>query len=269
MGNVLVLSATAFEQGVLREQVEQRVASAVAGKEWVSGRMGGRSVLLVATGIGAGKTSITNLVCRFYEYNQGEITIDGHNVRDIAADSLHRQMGFVSQDPFLFSGSIAENICYGIDETNTQAMIEAAGHARADVFIQNLPDGYETKIQEGGVNLSTGQRQLTSIARAILVNPAILIMDEATSSVDTVTEALIQKGLDYLLADRTAIVIAHRLTTVQSADRIYVIDNGRIVETGTHETLIKSEGLYRTLYERQFVDEKAAGAAARAAARAT
>ena len=218
----------------------------------------GETVAIVGP-TGAGKTSITNLVCRFYEYGEGLVTVDGRDIRTIAAESLHRHMGYVSQDPFLFSGSIAENICYGIDGLNVEAMKEAARHARADDFIRNLPEGYDTKIQEGGANLSTGQRQLISIARAIMVNPAILIMDEATSSVDTVTEALIQKGLDYLLSDRTAIVIAHRLSTVQGADRIYVIDDGRIVETGSHDELVQSQGLYRILYDRQFVDEESSG----------
>ncbi|MBT3272588.1 MAG: ABC transporter ATP-binding protein [Spirochaetales bacterium] len=205
---------------------------------------------------GAGKTSIINLVCRFYDASKGSVLIDGNNIKDIGIESLHRHMGFVSQDPFLFSGTIAENICYGADSANKEDMIRAAGHAEADSFINNLPDAYETKILEGGVNVSMGQRQLIGIARAILVDPAILIMDEATSSVDTVTEALIQKALDYLLSDRTAIVIAHRLTTIQGADRIYVLDDGRIIEQGTHGQLIKSQGVYRNLYEKQFILQK-------------
>jgi ABC-type multidrug transport system fused ATPase/permease subunit len=215
----------------------------------------GETVAIVGP-TGAGKTSIINLVCRFYEVSDGAVYIDGTDIRDITTESLHRHMGFVSQDPFLFSGSIAENICYGVDEVDREAMIAAATHAEAHSFIKNLPDRYDTKILEGGVNLSTGQRQLISIARAILVDPAILIMDEATSSVDTVTESLIQKALDYLLSDRTAIVIAHRLTTIQGAGRIYVLDNGRIVESGDHAQLVRSNGLYKNLYERQFIDKK-------------
>ncbi len=215
----------------------------------------GETVAIVGP-TGAGKTSIINLVCRFYEVSKGAVYIDDNDIRDITTDSLHLHVVFVSQDPFLFSGSIADNICYGLEEPDEEAMIAAATHAEAHPFIKNLPDGYNTTILEGGVNLSTGQRQLISIARAILVDPAILIMDEATSSVDTVTESLIQKALDYLLADRTAIVIAHRLTTIQGADRIYVLDGGRIVESGTHQGLVAANGLYRNLYERQFIDKQ-------------
>ena len=204
---------------------------------------------------GAGKTTITNLVCRFYEANTGEVRIDGYDIRDVTVESLHRHTGFVSQDPFLFSGTIAENICYGAGKIDETAMRAAAQHAEVDSFIHRFQDGYNTKILEGSANLSTGQRQLISIARALLVDPAILIMDEATSSVDTVTEALIQKALDYLLSDRTAIVIAHRLTTIQGADRIYVLDDGRIVETGRHESLIQANGLYKKLYDGQFLEQ--------------
>jgi ABC-type multidrug transport system fused ATPase/permease subunit len=217
--------------------------------------LSGETVAIVGP-TGAGKTSIINLVSRFYEVSNGAVYIDDHDIRDVTTDSLHRHMGFVSQDPFLFSGSISENICYGVDDADKKAMVAAATHAEAHPFIANLPDGYDTTILEGGVNLSTGQRQLISIARAILVDPAILIMDEATSSVDTITESLIQKALDYLLANRTAIVIAHRLTTIQGADRIYVLDDGRIVESGTHDKLVESNGLYRNLYEKQFIDKQ-------------
>jgi len=203
---------------------------------------------------GAGKSTIINLVCRFYEPDSGSVKIDGRDVRTITSASIHRQMGYVSQDPFLFSGTIAENICFGLDETNREAMIDAAQRAEAHQFIERLADGYETKVLEGGVNLSTGQRQLISIARAILVDPAILIMDEATSSVDTVTEGLIQRALDYLLSGRTAIVIAHRLTTVRGADNIFVLDDGRIVEEGNHEELVSFGGIYANLYDKQFID---------------
>lgn len=203
---------------------------------------------------GAGKSTIINLICRFYEPDSGAIRIDGTHVHRITTASLHRHMGYVSQDPILFSGTIAENIAFGLDSVSRERIVEAARHAEAAEFIEALPDGYETQVLEGGVNLSTGQRQLISIARAILVDPAILIMDEATSSVDTVTEGLIQKGLDYLLTERTAIVIAHRLTTVQEADTIHVLDGGRFVEQGTHEALIASGGLYARLYDKQFID---------------
>jgi ATP-binding cassette subfamily B multidrug efflux pump len=212
----------------------------------------GETVALVGP-TGAGKTSIANLVARFYEVTEGTVLIDGIDVRDVTGDSLHRQMGLVPQDPFLFAGSVADNICFGRPDAGEEEMIRAAKLANADGFIRNLPDGYETRILEGGVNLSVGQRQLICIARAVLVDPRILILDEATSSVDTITEALIQEALERLLSGRTAIVIAHRLSTVRNADRIYVVDGGQIVEQGDHESLLARGGLYRDLYERQFI----------------
>ena len=202
---------------------------------------------------GAGKSTITNLVCRFYDVDSGAVLIDGVDVRDVTASSLHRQTGYVSQDPILFPGTIAENIGYGKDGVTQEEIEAAARGALAHAFIADLADGYRTRVYEGGVNLSTGQRQLLSIARAMLVDPRILIMDEATSSVDTYTEALIQRALDHLLANRTAIVIAHRLTTVRNADRIYVITDGLIHESGTHEELMAGSTIYRGLYDRQFV----------------
>jgi ABC-type multidrug transport system fused ATPase/permease subunit len=213
----------------------------------------GETVALVGP-TGAGKTSISSLVARFYEVDEGAVLIDGHDVRDIQLESLHRQMGLVPQDPFLFSGTIADNIRFGKPDATDEELYRAARSANADQFIVHLPEGYETRILEGGANLSVGQRQLVCIARALLVDPRILIMDEATSSVDTFTEALIQEALERLLKDRTAIVIAHRLSTVRNADRIYVIDAGQIVEQGSHEQLVAQNGLYRQLYERQFVD---------------
>jgi ABC-type multidrug transport system fused ATPase/permease subunit len=212
----------------------------------------GETVALVGP-TGAGKTSIANLVARFYEVTEGAVLVDGVDVRDVTAGSLHRQMGLVPQDPFLFAGSVADNIRFGRPEASEEEMFAAAKLANADGFIRNLPDGYETRILEGGVNLSVGQRQLICIARAVLVDPRILILDEATSSVDTVTEALIQEALERLLRGRTAIVIAHRLSTVRNADRIYVVDEGQVVEQGDHESLLAQGGLYRDLYERQFI----------------
>jgi ABC-type multidrug transport system fused ATPase/permease subunit len=203
---------------------------------------------------GAGKTSISNLIARFYDVTEGEILVDGIDVRDVQQQSLRRQMGIVPQDPFLFSGTIADNIRFGKPKDSMEAVRAAARLANADTFIGRTPDGYDTQIQEGGVNFSLGQRQLLCIARAVLADPRILILDEATSSVDTMTEALIQDALDRLLAGRTAVVIAHRLSTIRNADLICVIDNGEIVEQGTHEELLLSGGLYRELYERQFVD---------------
>jgi ATP-binding cassette subfamily B protein len=214
----------------------------------------GETVAIVGP-TGAGKTTITNLVCRFYEPSGGEILIDGIPIREIASAALHRQTGYVPQDPFLFSATIAENIAYARPEASREDVVRAARHAEAHTFIEHLPDGYETRVLEGGANLSTGQRQLISIARAVLADPRILIMDEATSGVDTLTEALIQRGLAYLLHGRTAIIIAHRLTTVRGADRILVLEDGNLVEEGDHDRLMAAGGVYRRLYERQFVGE--------------
>jgi ABC-type multidrug transport system fused ATPase/permease subunit len=196
----------------------------------------------------------TNLIARFYEVTEGAVLIDGLDVRQVAQRSLRRQMGLVPQDPFLFSGTAADNICFGRSQASGPELETAARLANAHDFIAAMPAGYETPILEGGVNLSIGQRQLICIARAILADPRILILDEATSSVDAVTEALIQDVLQRLLADRTAIVIAHRLNTVRWADLICVIQAGRIVEQGRHEELLQQGGLYRQLYEPQFVD---------------
>ncbi|MFL7808195.1 MAG: ABC transporter ATP-binding protein [Anaerolineae bacterium] len=217
----------------------------------------GETVALVGP-TGAGKSSIANLVTRFYEIEEGGVYIDGHDVREIKVQSLHRHMGLVPQDPFLFSGTIADNSRFGKPDATDEETRHVAQLANADAFVSALPDGYDTHILEGGANLSVGQRQLLCIARALLVDPRILIMDEATSSVDTVTEGLIQGALARLLAGRTAIVIAHRLSTVRNAQRIYVIDGGQIVEQGSHDELVARGGLYRDLYERQFVAWEAA-----------
>lgn len=212
----------------------------------------GQTIALVGP-TGAGKTSIANLIARFYEVTEGSVRIDGIDVRTVNQASLRRQMGLVPQDPFLFAGTIAENIRFGCPDASDAAVIAAAQAANAHEFIHALPEGYATRIVEGGVNLSLGQRQLLCIARAILADPRILILDEATASVDTVTEALIQEALTRLLQGRTAIVIAHRLSTVTHADLICVLDEGRIVERGTHAELLARGGIYRDLYERQFL----------------
>lgn len=203
---------------------------------------------------GAGKSSIANLIARFYEVSDGAVLIDGHDVRDVKQQSLRQQMGLVSQDPFIFSGTIADNIRFGIPAATMEGIQSAGKLANIHDFIMSLPDGYETAILEDGANLSIGQRQLISIARAVLANPRILIMDEATSSVDMMTEALIQDALENLLHNRTSVVIAHRLSTIVKADIICVIDDGNIIERGTHEELIAQNGLYKQLYDRQFVD---------------
>ncbi len=212
----------------------------------------GQTVALVGP-TGAGKTSIANLIARFYDVSDGAVRIDGVDVRDVTQRSLRRQFGLVPQDPFLFSGSIADNIRFGRPDATDEQIRRAAKQANADVFIDAMPDGYQTRILEGGVNLSIGQRQLICIARAVLADPRILILDEATANVDTMTEALIQEALERLLEGRTAIVIAHRLSTIRNADMICVIEDGRIVERGRHDELLEAGGLYRTLYERQFV----------------
>ncbi len=213
----------------------------------------GETVALVGP-TGAGKTSISNLIARFYDVSEGAVLVDGIDVRDVAQRSLRRQMGIVPQDPYLFSGTISDNIRFGEPQASDEAVRSAARMANADEFIERLSDGYETQIQEGGANFSVGQRQLLCIARAVLADPRILILDEATSSVDTMTEVLIQDALDRLLAGRTAVVIAHRLSTIRSAYLICVIDDGQIVEQGTHDELLERGGVYRELYERQFVE---------------
>ena len=201
---------------------------------------------------GAGKTTIINLLTRFYEINSGKITIDGKDICDIKKADLRRKLGLVLQDTFLFSGSVMENIRYGRLEATDNQVIQAAKMADADHFIRQLPQGYQTQLSERASNLSQGQRQLLAIARAILADPGILILDEATSSVDTRTEARIQKALLRLMQGRTSFVIAHRLSTIRDADHVLVINNGEIVEQGTHQQLLDRRGFYHHLYISQF-----------------
>lgn len=200
---------------------------------------------------GAGKTSLASLVARFYDPQKGSITIDGYDVRKVSLESLRRQMGIVLQDPFLFSGSIRENIAYGRPDATEQEIVESAKAVGAHDFITSFALGYDTNVGERGVRLSMGQRQLISFARALLADPRVLILDEATSSVDAYTELLIQNALKKLLERRTTLIIAHRLSTVRSADKIVVVDAGSIVDIGTHEELMGRGGLYRKLYEMQ------------------
>lgn len=211
----------------------------------------GQTVALVGP-TGAGKTSIGNLIARFYEVSGGAVCIDGMDVRDVTQRSLHRQIGLVPQDSFLFSGTIADNIRFGCPEASDAQVEQAARLANAHDFILSKPEGYRTRIQEGASNLSVGQRQLVCIARAILTDPRILILDEATSNVDSLTEGLIQDALRKLLQGRTAVVIAHRLSTIRSADLICVVQGGQIVEQGKHEELLGRNGAYAALYQRQF-----------------
>jgi len=201
---------------------------------------------------GAGKSTIIKLICRFYEPKSGQILIDGYDISKVKMKSLRRQIGIVPQETFLFSGTVMDNIRYGRIDASDEEVIAAAKIVGAHEFIERLPRGYETRIGEGGAGLSVGQKQLIAFARALIRNPAILIMDEATSSIDPYTDLLIRKAMRALLKDRTSIIIAHRLSTVKDADRILVIDDGRIVEEGTHEELIEKGGLYSHLYEMQF-----------------
>jgi len=212
----------------------------------------GRTVALVGP-TGAGKSSIINLLARFYDPTSGVISIDGHDLTTVTQRSLHEQVSMVLQDSFIFNGSVRNNIAYGRPDASQDDIIAAAEDVNAHEFIMRLPDGYDTEVGERGARLSQGQRQLLSFARALLCRPSILILDEATSSVDAYTEVLIQRALEKLLAGRTAVVIAHRLSTIRHADTIVVIDQGRIVEQGNHHELMQLvDGLYRRLYERQY-----------------
>jgi ATP-binding cassette subfamily B protein len=211
----------------------------------------GRTFALVGP-TGAGKTTLVNLLTRFYDVDGGAIRIDGVDIRDVKKESLRRKLGIVLQDTFLFSESVMENIRYGRLDATDEEVIAAAKLANADQFVRRLPEGYQTELTERGGNLSQGQRQLLAIARAILADPAILILDEATSSVDTRTEMRIQEALLRLMEGRTSFVIAHRLSTIRDADRILVIRDGRIVERGNHEELLDQEGFYHELYTSQF-----------------
>lgn len=214
----------------------------------------GQTVALVGP-TGAGKTTLVNLLTRFYETDAGQITIDGVDVRRINKANLRRELGLVLQDTFLFSATVMDNIRYGRPDAPDEAVIEAAQIADADYFIRQLPQGYQTMLSERAGNLSQGQRQLLAIARAVLADPAILILDEATSSVDTRTEARIQKSLLRLMKGRTAFVIAHRLSTIRDADNVVVIKNGEIVEQGTHRQLLDRRGFFYHLYMSQFKGE--------------
>lgn len=211
----------------------------------------GQMIALVGPS-GSGKSTIANLIPRFYDVDSGVITIDDHDIRQVTADSLREQIGLVPQETMLFSTSVMENIRYGRLEATDEEVIEAAKAANAEEFIKELPEGYDTKLGERGLNLSGGQRQRLAIARAILKNPRVLILDEATSALDTESEKIVQEALDNLMVGRTSFVIAHRLSTIFNADQIFVVENGHLREHGTHEELLAAGGLYSNLYNIQF-----------------
>lgn len=211
----------------------------------------GQKIALVGS-TGAGKTTITNLLTRFYEISNGKIRYDGINIKKIKKDDLRESLAMVLQDTHLFTGTVKENIRYGRLDATDDEVYEAAKLANADFFISHLPQGYDTVLTADGANLSQGQRQLLSIARVAVADPPVLILDEATSSIDTRTEWLIEKGMDGLMQDRTVFVIAHRLSTVRNSNAILVLENGQIIERGNHDSLLEQKGKYYQLYMGMF-----------------
>ena len=214
----------------------------------------GEKVAIVGA-TGAGKTSIINLLCRFYDIDQGRILLNGKDIRSIPLPKLRQQIGLIQQDIFLFSGKIEDNIHLKHPQISTQQAIASAKEVHLDHFVSKMADTYQTEIKEAGSGLSVGQKQLVSFARALAHNPSILILDEATSSVDTETERLIQDALSRLMKGRTTIAIAHRLSTIQNADKILVMHRGKLREIGTHNELINQRGLYYRLYQLQYKDQ--------------
>ena len=219
----------------------------------------GQTIALVGE-TGAGKSTIVNLVCRFYEPTAGQVLIDGADYRTRSQLWLHSALGYVLQTPHLFSGTIADNIRYGRREATLEEVKRAAAMVHADTFIEAMPDGYGTEVGEGGGRLSTGQKQLVCFARVILADPRVFVLDEATSSIDTEAEQLIQSAIQTVLEGRTSFIVAHRLSTIRNADRILVIRDGRITESGTHEELLALGGYYHSLYTHQYRAEATRGA---------
>jgi ATP-binding cassette subfamily B multidrug efflux pump len=211
----------------------------------------GQTVAIVGP-TGAGKTTLVNLMMRFYELDAGRITLDGVDITTMTRDDLRSRMGMVLQDTWLFGGTIRDNIAYGRPTASSSEVLEAAQATYVDRFVKSLPEGYDTVLDDEGANVSAGEKQLLTIARAFLAQPSVLILDEATSSVDTRTEVLVQKAMSALRSDRTSFVIAHRLSTIRDADLILVMENGQIVEQGNHASLLAAGGAYARLYEAQF-----------------
>jgi ATP-binding cassette subfamily B protein len=205
---------------------------------------------------GAGKTTLAALVGRFYDVSAGSVLLDGFDVRDVTIQSLRRAIGVVSQDPFLFSASVRDNIAFGVGDASDEDIARAADLAQAREFIERLPDGYDTLIGERGITLSGGQRQRLAIARALIVDPRVLILDDATASVDATTEALIKRGLREVMRGRTTIIIAHRLSTISLADDIVVLDGGAIAARGSHEQLIATSPVYRDIYDHGLLEQE-------------
>jgi ATP-binding cassette subfamily B protein len=210
----------------------------------------GKTIAIVGS-TGAGKSTIVKLMLRFYDVTKGRITLDGHDLRDLDLASLRQSIGFVSQDVYLFDGTVRENIVYGTFKADDESVVAAAKIAEVHDFIMSLPQGYDTIVGERGIKLSGGQRQRISIARAVLKNPPLLILDEATSSVDNETESAIQRSLEKIIVGRTTIIIAHRLSTVRNADTIFVLEHGVLKEQGKHDHLVESDGIYAKLWRVQ------------------
>ncbi|WP_240377069.1 ABC transporter ATP-binding protein [Bacillus piscicola] len=247
---------TITEGSVSFEQVDFGYGEKLLMKDLTIHAKPGETIAIVGP-TGAGKTTLINLLLRFYELNGGNITIDGVDITAMSREELRENLGMVLQDTWLFHGTIKENIAYGKNNATDKEIVAAAKAARADHFIRTLPDGYETILNEEASNISQGQRQLITIARALLADPPIMILDEATSSVDTRTEVFIQEAMNKMMEGRTSFVIAHRLSTIKDADNILVMDQGDVIEQGTHEELLEKKGFYADLYNSQFADPKA------------